>query len=240
MLNSSSYVENPRSSFWRITDSGRHLLSTFPEGLDAATHRAILGRFNPAYRVGPENPAAETTAVVGQGLELSPAERIDRAVQEIDALLARDLLARIASLPPTFFEELVLDLLHALGYGSTKSDLTHVGRAGDGGIDGLISLDRLGFEKIYVQAKRWQNPVGGPQVNEFSGALQQRRARRGVIITTAGFTKEARERASNNPDPIMLIDGAQLTSLMIEHGVGVSHDRVIRLARLDTDYFEIG
>lgn len=240
MLGASSYVENPRSGFWRITDSGRRLLATFPELIDAATHRAIIERFNPAYGGGAEAPAAETTGIVGQGLELSPVERIDRAVDEINALLAKELLARILSMPPTFFEEFVLDLLHALGYGSTKSDLTHVGRTGDGGIDGLISLDRLGFEKIYVQAKRWQNPVGGAQVNEFSGALQQRRARRGVIVTTSSFTREARERASNNPDPIVLVDGTQLASLMIEHGVGVSHDRVVRLPRLDTDYFDIG
>lgn len=144
----------------------------------------------------------------------------------------------IAQAPPPFFEGLVLDLLHALGYGASDEDLERVGHSGDGGIDGVISLDKLGFERVYVQAKRWQGSVGRPEVQAFYGALAGRRARKGVFITTSSFTREAREFASQVAESIILIDGARLTSLMIEHGVGVSHYRVLRLPKVDDDCFD--
>ena len=113
-----------------------------------------------------------------------------------------------------------------------------VGRAGDGGIDGVISLDRLGLEKVYVQAKRWQGSVGRPDVQAFYGALAGQRANRGVFITTSTFTKDALEFVEAMPQKIVLIDGRQLASLMIEHDVGVSPTKAYTLKRLDQDYFE--
>ena len=152
--------------------------------------------------------------------------------------MAQELLEKIAQAPPAFFEQLVLDLLHALGYGASEEDLERVGHASDGGIDGVISLDRLGFERVYVQAKRWQGSVGRPEVQAFYGALAGRRARKGVFITSSGFTREAREFGAQVAESIVLIDGSRLTSLMIEHGVGVSHYRVLRLPKVDDDYFD--
>ena len=108
-------------------------------------------------------------------------------------------------------------------------------RAGDGGIDGVINLDRLGLEKVYVQAKRWQGSVGRPEVQAFLGALAGRRARKGVFITTSTFTREAREYGEHLSESIVLLDGTALTRLMIEHGVAVTHHRVIRLQRIDQD-----
>jgi len=128
--------------------------------------------------------------------------------------------------------------LHALGYGATEDDLERVGHAGDGGIDGVISLDKLGFERVYIQAKRWQGSVGRPEVQAFYGALAGRRARKGVFITTSSFTREARDFATQVADSIVLIDGSRLTALMIEHGVGVTHYRVLRVPRVDGDYFD--
>jgi restriction system protein len=130
----------------------------------------------------------------------APDEHIDAAVKEIHQVVARELLERIAAAPPAFFEQLVLDLLYALGYGASQDDLERVGGAGDGGFDGIISLDRLGFEKVYVQAKRWQGSVGRPEVQSFFGALSGRRARKGVFITTSSFTREA-ERVNDFETP---------------------------------------
>lgn len=167
-----------------------------------------------------------------------PDEQIVVAMKEIQRAISEDLLRRISESPPAFFEYLVLDLLHALGYGASEDDLERVGAAGDGGIDGIISLDLLGFEKVYVQAKRWQGSVGRPEVQAFFGALTGRRARKGVFITTSAFTREAKDFATQVAESIVLIDGARLTSLMIEHGVGVTHYRVLRLPRVDGDYFD--
>jgi restriction system protein len=134
----------------------------------------------------------------------------------------------------------VLDLLHALGYGTSTDDLEHVGASGDGGIDGIISLDKLGFEKIYVQAKRWQSSVGRPEIQSFFGALAGRKARKGVFITTSSFTREAKQYGEQISEVVVLIDGARLTSLMIENGIAVTHYRVLRLPRVDGDYFDAG
>lgn len=166
-----------------------------------------------------------------------PEERIDAAVRELNVAVSTELLDRIRRGSPLFFERLVLDLLHALGYGSGVEDLRHTGQSGDGGIDGIISFDKLGFEKVYVQAKRWQAPVGRPEVQAFFGALAGRRAKKGVILTTSGFTREAREFAEQVPE-LVLVDGERLAALMIDHAVGVTHHRTVKLARLDGDYFE--
>jgi restriction system protein len=112
-----------------------------------------------------------------------------------------------------------------------------VGQSGDGGIDGIISLDRLGLEKVYVQAKRWQNTVGRPEIQAFFGALAGHRANKGVFITTSSYSREAREYAARVSDSLVLVDGARLAALMIQHGVGVSH-RMLRIAKVDSDYFE--
>jgi restriction system protein len=125
-----------------------------------------------------------------------------------------------------------------MGYGANEHDLERVGRSGDGGIDGVISLDKLGFERVYVQAKRWQGSVGRPEVQAFYGALAGRRARKGVFMATSSFTREAREFVSQIAESIVLIDGSRLTSLMIEHGVGVAHYRVLQVPKVDEDYFD--
>jgi restriction system protein len=156
---------------------------------------------------------------------------------ELHDSVASDLLDLIAHSSPTFFEHLVLDLLHALGYGITRADLQQVGGSNDAGIDGIVSLDRLGFEKVYVQAKRWQNTVTRPEIQSFYGALAGKRAKKGVFITTSDFSTGAREYADNVSDSIVLLDGPRLALLMIEHGVGVTH-RPLKVAQVDGDYFE--
>lgn len=237
MLKAAGYVDSPAPGIWRITDRGRDLLARYPDGFDEGTGRQVM-------REGRRETQGEDVAGGGMAdagevpAQQTPDERIDGALEEIRRAVAQELLDKIAQAPPAFFEELALDLLHALGYGASEDDLERVGRSGDGGIDGVISLDKLGFERIYVQAKRWQGSVGRPEVQAFYGVLAGRRARKGAFITTSSFTREAREFASQVAENIILIDGARLTSLMIEHGVGVAHYRVLRLPKVDEDYFD--
>lgn len=135
-------------------------------------------------------------------------------------------------------EHVVLDVLHSMGYGTNRSDLQRVGGGGDGGIDGIISLDRLGLEKVYVQAKRWQGIVGRPEIQAFFGALAGQRASKGVFITTSTFSAQASQYAAS-VERIVLVDGPKLAELMIDHGVGVSV-RQIRIPKIDSDYFDEG
>ncbi|MCB1321531.1 MAG: restriction endonuclease, partial [Leptospiraceae bacterium] len=137
---------------------------------------------------------------------------------------------------PMFFEMLVLDLMQSLGYGAGPDDIEHVGGVRDGGIDGIISLDKLGFDKVCIQAKRWQGPVGRPDVQAFYGALAGRKTVKGVMLTTSSFTREAIEFADQMGN-IVLIDGKLLAALMIDHGVGVGFQKAIKIPRLDEDYF---
>jgi restriction system protein len=236
MLKAAGYVHSPARGVWQTTDRGRELLTSHPDGFGEDLGRRIIrdSRKPDGEPAGGEDVSAEPSAST---TPQAPDETIDAAVKEIQQAVAAELLDRIAQTPPVFFEDLVLDLLRALGYGASEDDLERVGGVGDGGFDGVISLDRLGFEKVYVQAKRWQGSVGRPDVQTFFGALSGRRSRKGVFITTSTFTREAREFGRQIAESVVLIDGARLASLMIEHGVGVTHYRVLRLPRVDGDYF---
>lgn len=234
MLKTAGYVESPSQGTWRITANGKDLLASSASGFDEQATRRIV-RESQVGTSGEPAPEEEPTPAES---EQTPEERIETAIAELRGTVAKELLQRISQAQPAFFEGLVLHLLHALGYGSTLEDLQHLGRSGDGGIDGVISLDKLGLEKVYVQAKRWQGQVGRPEVQAFYGALAGRRARKGVLITTSSFTREAREFAEQVSDSIVLVDGTRLSTLMIDHTVGVTHYRVIRLPRIDGDYFD--
>jgi restriction system protein len=236
MLKRDGYVESPRTGFWRITAKGRDLLARHPEGLDDAIAKHVA-RDSQGGGSGPSSREADADSS-GPIPRQAPEERIDDAVREIEQALATELHERILQASPDFFEQLVLDLLHKLGYGTGAEDIRRVGKAGDGGIDGVINLDRLGLEKVYVQAKRWQGSVGRPEIQAFFGALAGRKARKGVFITTSTFTREAREYGEQVSDSVVLIDGPALTRLMIENGVAVTHHRVVRLPRIDQDYFD--
>ena len=170
----------------------------------------------------------------------TPEKSIEENYHKIREGLAVELLQQIKDNTPTFFEELVIDLLVAMGYGGSREDAQAVGRSGDGGIDGVIKEDRLGLDVIYIQAKRWKNNVSEPPVRDFVGALQGKRARKGIFITTSGFTNRAREYISaidSRDSKVILIDGNQLAQLMIDHNVGVSTTKTYEIKRVDSDYF---
>lgn len=166
----------------------------------------------------------------------SPDDRLDQALQELRDAVAGELLESLLQVSPARFEVIVLDVLHRLGYGGHRDDLQRTGGTGDGGIDGIISLDKLGLEKVYVQAKRWQATVGRPEIQAFYGALAGQKAKRGVFITTSSFTSQARDFA-HSVEGIVLVDGERLVHLMIENEVGVS-SRLVKVPKLDMDYFE--
>jgi restriction system protein len=170
--------------------------------------------------------------------ERSPREQIENALSQIRASVARDILDQIArQTTASEFEDLVLDVLHALGYGMSREALQRVGRSGDGGIDGIVPLDRLGLQKVYVQAKKWQGQVGSPEVQKFMGALQLQGADKGVLIAAGPISGPARDAARQARGAVVLIDGFQLAQLMIDRGVGVTSETLC-IPKLDTDYFE--
>lgn len=169
----------------------------------------------------------------------TPEETMESAHRQIRDELAAELLQQIMVCSSAFFEKLVVDLLVAMGYGGTRSDAgRRIGRSGDEGIDGIINEDRLGLDIIYVQAKRWQAPVSRPEIQKFVGALQGKRARRGVFITTSSYTEGAKDYASNIENRVILVDGKELANLMLDHGVGVSTAATYNIHRIDSDYFD--
>ena len=225
----------PRRGFWQITDKGRAFLKEHPDHLEDEILKSIT-TYTPTNQGEPPSVDPPT-----EWETMSPEERIDSAIRELNDSLSSELIDQIGKCPPAFFEQLVLDVLLAMGYGASRADLEATPLTGDGGIDGIITLDRLGLEKVYVQAKRWTTgTVGRPEIQKFFGALAGRRANRGVFITTSTFSGEASEYAKQVSDSIVLVDGKELAALMIEYGVGVSVQRTIKITRLDSDYFEAG
>jgi restriction system protein len=182
-------------------------------------------------------PAASDAG--GQDGGETPEERFESGYQEFRDSLAVELLDRVRTVSPKFFERLVVDLLVRMGYGGSRVDAGQaIGQSGDGGIDGIIKEDRLGLDTVCIQAKRWQNPVGRPVVQAFAGSLEGRRARKGVLLTTSTVTKDAEEYVNAIEKRIVLIDGPTLSRLMIDHGVGVREIATYTLAEINEEYFD--
>lgn len=233
---------SPRWGVWKITPEGQRLVAENPirfpdEVMERITSVALDKTLEElaSDRASARAPEA-ATAVSADAATVSPEERLGSALEEIRATVAAEILDLLGRVSPSYFETVVLDVLHRMGYGTSRADVQRVGGSGDGGIDGVISLDRLGLEKVYVQAKRWQSAVGRPEVQGFFGALAGQRANKGVFITTSGFTQQALDFA-RSVERIVLVDGKRLAQLMIDHEVGVT-SRTIRIPRVDSDYFE--
>ena len=225
-----------RRGFFQISNRGLDLLAQKPNRIDNKTLRQF-SEFNDFQNRKNE----KTTKIVVENLEdtnNTPEESLETAYQTIRNSLAIEIIDKIKSCSPLFFERLVVELLVKMGYGGTLQDAGRaIGRSGDGGIDGIIKEDRLGLDIIYLQAKRWEAVVGRPEIQKFAGALQGQRARKGVFITTSDFTKEAREYVSLIDSKIILIDGEELAELMIDYNVGVSNATIYEIKKVDSDYF---
>jgi restriction system protein len=169
----------------------------------------------------------------------TPEEALEDSYLKLRAALADDLLERLKACSPSFFERLVVDLLVAMGYGGSLADAGQaIGRSGDGGIDGIIKENKLGLDVVCIQAKRWKETVGRPDVQGFAGSMEGFRARKGVMLTTSAFSKEAQEYVTRIERKIVLIDGRQLAQLMIDHDIGVATARSFVVKKVDLDYFD--
>ncbi len=231
----------PRRATLQITLAGKQLLAGSPSKIDLATLRRYP-EFVAFQNSGKTQEQVQLPNAVVINLEQTPSELIEGAYLALRKQVQSDLLAAAKAGSAKRFEMLVLELLVAMGYGGSRQDAVNaarqLGRAGDGGIDGEIKEDKLGLDRIYVQAKRWDNgTVGSREIRDFVGALTGRRARKGVFITTSTFTKDALDFAAR-VNEIVLIDGEQMAELMFEHGLGVTTERVFELKRIDSDFFD--
>ena len=232
---------SPKRGIWVATDKGRSLVieytQAFPDRIvDELASVPVVVPLESSQPIPQDVVASPTPIQLTSPRNASPNDRLSEAISEIRQSAEFELLELLGHVSPTFFESIVLDLLHRMGYGASRTDLRRVGGSGDGGIDGVISLDRLGLEKVYVQAKRWQNNVGRPELQAFYGALAGQKAKKGVFITTSGFTAQAIDFAKS-VEGIVLMDGQQLTNLMIEYELGVT-SRTIKIPKIDGDYFD--
>ncbi|MBM4006463.1 MAG: restriction endonuclease [Planctomycetes bacterium] len=236
-LQQAALITSPRRAHFAITPRGKELLATKPERLTIE----ILEQY-PEFKTfrdgsGDSSGAGAGASEPAKATE-TPEEVLELAYSRIRADLAADVLNRVKQAPPTFFESLVVDLLLKMGYGRNRAEAGRaIGASGDEGIDGIISEDRLGLDVIYVQAKRWDNTVGRPDIQKFVGALSGKRARKGVFITTSAFSAEAVDYVTRIDPRVVLIDGKQLAEYMIDHNLGVSTKSTFELKRVDTDFF---
>ncbi|MDQ1249081.1 MAG: restriction system protein [Actinomycetota bacterium] len=235
-------VDRPSRGQYRITDVGRKLLADHPDGITEKQLRALVGGRDPWRK----KKGSSTTTKPGTRVApppdstLDPEEQIASGVERIHDDIAAQLLTRILGQEPFFFEQAVLDLLIAMGYGGAEGSATRTQLSNDGGIDGIVDQDALGLSRIYVQAKRYgpDNIVGRPAIQAFAGALAGNQANQGVFITTSRFSNEAVAFAEQVPTRIVLIDGERLTRLMIRYGVGVQVKRTVQIVQIDEDFFE--
>ena len=226
-LKKAGLVASPSHGCYEILEKGREMLQNSPDEITLSKVKELMGE-KPGPAQEPDN--------------ITPQERMDQAYKVIREELSGNLLQNIMNCSPAFFERLVVQLLIAMGYGDGSNEAGMVvGQSGDGGIDGIINEDKLGFSQVYIQAKRWDTPhtVGSPEIQAFVGALLGKGSQKGLFITTSHFSKAAKQYAMDQKAArVILIDGDELTRLMIDYGVGVSIHQTYIIRQIDTDYFE--
>jgi restriction system protein len=233
-------VEATKRGHFRLTQRGADVLAASPERID----NRFLSRFE-EFRQFTDRSAQPTDDEVvpepADAAEQTPDEIMRAAHRRIEAALAEDLLDRVRAAPPDFFERLIVNLLLAMGYGGSAAEAGRaLGRSGDDGVDGVIDQDALGLDRVYIQAKRYAagNSVGPGAIRDFFGSLDRHKAAKGLFVTTSTFTASARETADYLSKRIVLIDGEQLTRLMIRHNVGCRIEEVLHVKKVDEDFFE--
>ena len=231
-------ISSPQRGIWRITPAGEALVAESPLRVDMTL---LLNRFASyrAFRGNPTEPADNPPQSPPPVVELTALDALALSHRQLRAELADELLEQVLEMTPVFFEKLVVDLMLGLGYGGVGGSGWTAGRTGDGGIDGLVSEDKLGLDFIYLQAKRYkQESVGRPLVQAFVGSLEGHHARKGVFITTSTFTADARNYVKSIEKRVVLVDGAELAELMLGAGIGVLQQRTYVVQRVDSDYFQ--
>ena len=236
-LKKAGLVDSPRRGLFQITERGLSVLKAPPKGINIK----FLSQYPEfkEFRGASKSSDALSIDAPSQAELQTPEENLEQAHQRIRLELVDEILQKILSCSPAFFEHLVVELLVKMGYGGSRQDAgERVGQSGDGGIDGIIKEDRLGLDTIYIQAKRWQGSVGRPEIQKFVGALSGQRAKKGVFITTSRFTADAIEYASLIETKVVLMDGEKLASLMMDFDVGVSTQATYVIKKVDSDYFD--
>lgn len=236
-LKKSLLIETVKRGEYKITERGAQLLSTHPFRID----KKLLSQYE-EYRdfSNQRNDNNEYDSSSEKSDEITPEESIDNIYKKINEQLSDELLEIILDKDPYYFERLVMDILTKMGYGDPDNNSNIVTKkSGDEGIDGIINQDRLGLDKIYVQAKRWNENVSRPELQKFVGALSAKKSNKGIFITTSDFTKDAKEYANNLTHTIILINGKELTKYMIEYNVGVQVNYSYDIKKIDNDYFEM-
>lgn len=232
-MNKAALLESTRRGYFRITQRGRDVLAKNPPEINVK----FLDQFPEFIEFRTKHRVPSTEAAETESLQ-TPGELLESAYQKLREDLSAELLKTIGECSPAFFERLVIDVLIKMGYGGSRKEAGKaIGRSGDEGIDGIINEDRLGLDVIYIQAKRWQGPIGRPEIQKFAGALQGHRANKGIFITTSSFTRDAEDYVTKINSKIVLIDGEQLSQLMIDHNVGVTSVTSYETKKIDSDYF---
>ena len=226
-------LHRPVKGKYSISLEGRALLKDPPSRID----RKFLSKY-PSFQEFLSKTKSEPI-IDDLPVNLTPDEQIGNAYRELNETLISDLKDQTAMMNPYSFEQLVINLLFAMGYGGSREEAAQVTKkSADEGIDGVIDQDRLGLDVIYVQAKRWKDQVGRKEIQSFVGALAGKQANKGVFITTSNFSSHARDYAHSVSQKVILIDGTRLAELMIEHNIGVSTKRTLQIKRIDSGYFE--
>ncbi len=236
-LKKAGLLEDPKRATFRITKRGIDLLKENPPEINTKYltryEEFVVFQNNKSEKNKNKNVISEETQS-----NITPEESIEFGFQKLKDSVSEDIINKIKECSSNFFEKLVVELLVKMGYGGTLKEAGQVlGKSGDGGIDGIIKEDKLGLDVIYIQAKRWENVVGRPEIQKFAGALLGQKAKKGIFITTSWFTNDALDFVKNLDSKIVLIDGEMLTDLMIEYNLGVSTYKIYELKRIDNDYF---
>lgn len=238
-LYQSGAVDRPSKATYAINEMGTNLLSKYPTEIKPEILEDTEGYMNWGVRAR-SSQADKPKVSIASGGE-TPTENIESAIQKLEDSLAQELITRIMQATPKFLEQIILVLLGKMGYGDGNDSLEHLGGSGDEGLDGVINQDRLGLQKIYIQAKRYKqgNNIGRPEVQKFMGALAGQGASGGVFITTSEFSREAEQYVAKNMTPrIILIDGFELGRLLVKHEVGVVALRSYKVLEIDENLFE--
>lgn len=241
-LGKAGLIEPTRRGHFKITLRGQKAVEAKPTRID----NEFLSRFEEFQKFRKRSTLDDSSEQQLPALEITnqsrtPDETMRAAHRQIDASLAQELLDRIRAAPPEFFERLIVNLLLSMGFGGSAADAGRaLGRSGDDGIDGVIDQDALGLDRIYIQAKRYAlgNNIGSGAIRDFFGSLDRHKASKGLFVTTSLFSAAATETAQFLSKRIVLIDGEQLTKLMIRHNVGCRIEDTLQIKRIDEDFFE--
>ena len=240
-LERAGLVQRVRRAVYRLTEDGQRLLAREPARVDDNVLRTYPAFVEWKERMRERSPHPDRPQPRDDETSETPEETLERAAGELRAMLEAEILDRVRTAPPTFLEGLVVDLLIAMGYGGGDAAAGRVtGRSGDGGIDGKIREDALGLDEVYLQAKKYGDgsTVGESDLRNFAGAIDAESTTKGIFVTTARFTRAARDYVKRSPKRIVLIDGEELARLMVRHGVGVRTRVRHEIKRIDEDYFD--